>query len=135
MLVLFYGHYNKFTLFFKWDFNVLKYIQFAYGCSLRKILMFILFINIPMCQPLSIWTLFVLNCHFKCAWKFIIEVMYGNFLFNVMGGWNFCWHLMAFVINTKKKVALVYLSLWFVASKVQPSFQPIGSIYTKFNEF
>jgi hypothetical protein len=67
MLVLFYGHYNRFSVFFKWDFNALEYIQFAYGCSLGIILMFILFINIPMCQPLSIWTLLVLNCHFKCS--------------------------------------------------------------------
>jgi hypothetical protein len=37
--------------FFKWDFNVLEYIQFACVCSLRKILIFILFMNIPMCQP------------------------------------------------------------------------------------
>jgi hypothetical protein len=42
MLVLFYGCYSRFSLFFKWDFNALEYIQFAYGHSLRKILMFFL---------------------------------------------------------------------------------------------
>jgi hypothetical protein len=51
MLVLFYGHYSRFSFFLKWDFNVLEYIQFACVHSLRKLLMFILFINIPMCQP------------------------------------------------------------------------------------
>jgi hypothetical protein len=51
MFVLFYGCYNKFSFFFKRDFNVLKYIQFVYVHSLRKILMFILFMNIPMCRP------------------------------------------------------------------------------------
>ncbi len=98
--MLFYGHYSRFSLFFKWDFNAMEYIQFSCGRSLKKLLMFILFINVPMCQPLSIWTLFVINCHFKCAWKTIIEVMNGNFLFNVMGGWNFCQRLVAVVINT-----------------------------------
>ncbi len=38
------------VFFFKWDFNVLEYIQFAY-VQLKKISMFILFINIPMCRP------------------------------------------------------------------------------------
>ncbi len=51
MLVLFYGHYSRFSLFFKWYFYVLEYIQLTYVCSLRKILMFIFFINIPTCQP------------------------------------------------------------------------------------
>jgi hypothetical protein len=63
VLVLFYGHYIKFSLFCRWYFNVLEYIQFAYVCSLKKILIFIFFINIPMCRPLSIWALLV----FKCA--------------------------------------------------------------------
>jgi hypothetical protein len=47
MLVLFYGHYNRSSLFFKWDFNAIEYIQISCVHSLRKILMFILFINIP----------------------------------------------------------------------------------------
>jgi hypothetical protein len=51
MLVLLYGFYIGLVFFFKWDFNVLEYIQFAYVRSLKKILMFILFINISMCQP------------------------------------------------------------------------------------
>jgi hypothetical protein len=51
MLVLFYGRCNRFSFFFKWDFYVLEYIQFACVHSLKKILVFILFINIPMCQP------------------------------------------------------------------------------------
>jgi hypothetical protein len=51
MLVFFYGLYNGFSLFSKWDFNVLEYIQFACVCSLRKILIYILFINIIMCRP------------------------------------------------------------------------------------
>jgi hypothetical protein len=36
MLVLFYGHYSRFSLFFKWDFNALEYIQFACGCFIEK---------------------------------------------------------------------------------------------------
>jgi hypothetical protein len=40
-----------FIFFFKWDFNVLKYIQFSCVRSMRKILMFIFFINIPMYLP------------------------------------------------------------------------------------
>ncbi len=39
------------VLFFKWDFNVLEYIQLSYVCSMRKILMFIFFINNPMYLP------------------------------------------------------------------------------------
>jgi len=31
MLVLFYGFYSRFSLFFKWDFHVLEYIQFAHS--------------------------------------------------------------------------------------------------------
>ncbi len=45
--MLFYGHYNKSSFFFKWDFNVMEYIQFSFVRSLRKVLMFILLINIP----------------------------------------------------------------------------------------
>jgi hypothetical protein len=104
MLVLFYGHYNRFSLFFKWDFNALEYILFSYVCSYKKILMLTPFINIPKCIKiiLLIWRLFIVNCHFKRAWKTSIEVMCGIFLFIVMGVWNFCWRLVAFVINTKK---------------------------------
>ncbi len=47
MLVLFYNHYNRFSFFFKRDFNALEYIQLSYVCPLRKILMFTFFINIP----------------------------------------------------------------------------------------
>jgi hypothetical protein len=51
MLVIFYGFKSRFSFFFKWDFNVLEYIQCAYVQSLKKILMFILFVNILMCRP------------------------------------------------------------------------------------
>jgi len=39
------------VFFFKWDLNVLEYIQFSRVRSMRKILMFIFFINIPMYLP------------------------------------------------------------------------------------
>jgi len=39
------------VFFFKWDSNVLEYIQFSCVRSMRKILMFIFFINIPMYLP------------------------------------------------------------------------------------
>jgi hypothetical protein len=51
ILMIIYDFKSRFSLFFKWDFNVLEYIQCAYVHSLKKILMFILFMNILMCQP------------------------------------------------------------------------------------
>jgi hypothetical protein len=69
MLVLFYGLYSWFSLFFKWDFNVLEYIQFSCVHSLRKILMFILFINIPMCQPFVNMDISCFKMSFKMCMK------------------------------------------------------------------
>jgi hypothetical protein len=51
LLVLFMVSIVGLVFFFKWDFSVLEYIQLSYVRSLRKILIFILFINIAMCRP------------------------------------------------------------------------------------
>jgi hypothetical protein len=78
-------------------FHVLEYIQCTYVHSLKKILMFILYINIPMC-----WTFVNINIiYFKISSYVCMKNYYRNDMFKIffLMSWvyeifvNVCWHL------------------------------------------
>jgi hypothetical protein len=110
MLVLFYGH-SVGLVFFSNGISM-ESIQFSCVRSLRKIFIFILFINVPkfvktFCQYGNcLFQIVILSVH-----EIIIKVMCGNFLFNCHGCMKFLSTFGGTSDKYEKKIAPMYLRL------------------------